>query len=159
MNKRDLLIDLTPLLDVILILLFMVLMNQSQVHQEEVSQLENQLENLQSSQTPRSNAEKNWQTAYRESIGKVSIVYRLTSGNPHYEMITEDQSTLNLNSFEEMKQELISLIAKMETTVIIVNLTYNPDQIYYQEFQKVQQLMTRLSDITNKTIIISQERI
>ncbi|MGX7092777.1 hypothetical protein [Hutsoniella sourekii] len=159
MNKRDLLIDLTPLLDVILILLFMVLMNQNQVHQEEVSQLENQLENLQSSQTPLSNAEKNWQTAYRESIGKVSIVYRLTSGNPHYEMITEDQSTLSLNSFEEMKQELISLIAKMETTVIIVNLTYNPDQIYYQEFQKVQQLMTRLSDITNKTIIVNQERI
>lgn len=92
MKFKEMIVDLTPLLDVILILLFMVLATQSQSTTERITALEEEVSQLEQRQMPQTQSEQTWYQTYQQSIGKVNIVFPSSLDNDPMYLVLEDGS-------------------------------------------------------------------
>ena len=156
MNKREMLIDLTPLLDVILIILFMVLMSNNSVTSKEVRSLQNQVERLQQTQMPTSLSQKAWQLSFYEDIDKVNVIYPPKDSKRTIYLVHANEEVVEKPTSVSVTDWLLREIKDLPNEVVLLSFTYNNDQIYYQEYRNMVDAIHRLNKIQGKKIIYSE---
>lgn len=159
MNKREMTIDLTPLLDVILIILFLVLANQTNVQHAEVTQLEAEVSRLQETQLPQTATEEGWYRTYQESIGKVNLIYPEDFSDEPLKAVFESGEMIAKPPAQDLNAWLSEILAPIEEDIIIVTFTVNHDDIYNQEYQTMLRVLTQLETTTEQTIVFNEVQV
>lgn len=157
MFKHEMTIDLTPLLDVVLILLFMILMTQNTTTQETITALQDEVSQLEQNQLPTNQSEEAWLRTFQESIGKINIVYPTDPTNNNIFAIGEDDYLSVKSDTVDLSTWLIQQVERFEEDVIIVNFSYNNDTIYYQDYLNMVNAITALDKEFDQTIVYREE--
>ncbi|MGO4927872.1 hypothetical protein ACTQ45_12140 [Fundicoccus sp. Sow4_D5] len=156
MKIKEMIVDLTPLLDVILILLFMVLASQSQASDEKIVALETQVAQLEMTQVPGTPSEQAWYRTFQESIGKLNIVFPSSlDGQPMY-LILEDGSQVEKPETLDLFSWLHGQVTSMSEAVIIVSFTYDNNAIYVRDYRNILAAVTRLDQELDKTVVYQE---
>lgn len=156
MNKREMVIDLTSLLDVILIILFLVLMNQHNKQEESVAALEQQIQTLEQLQLPRTATEKAWYLSFQEDIGKLNIVYPDRQEGQAIYLMKEDRTRQEKSAAEDLQDWLLKEVNTVNQDVVMLVFTYDNATIYNREYRQVLNTINRLNQLTRKKIIYSE---
>lgn len=157
MFKHEMTIDLTPLLDVVLILLFMILTTQNTTTQETITALQDEVSQLEQNQLPTNQSEEAWLRTFQESIGKINIVYPTDPTNNNIFAIGEDDYLSVKSDTVDLSTWLIQQVQRFEEDVIIVNFSYNNDTIYYQDYLNMVNAITALDKEFDQTIVYREE--
>lgn len=157
MFKHEMTIDLTPLLDVVLILLFMILTTQNTTTQETITALQDEVSQLEQNQLPTNQSEEAWLRTFQESIGKINIVYPTAPTNNNIFAIGEDDYLSVKSDTVDLSTWLIQQVQRFEEDVIIVNFSYNNDTIYYQDYLNMVNAITALDKEFDQTIVYREE--
>lgn len=159
MKFKEMIIDLTPLLDVILILLFMVIASTSQVTNDQITELEEEIQELQLNQQAVTDSEKLWYQSFQESIGKVNIIMESSLKLDATYIVLEDGSKLQNDANEDLANWIRSIVTQVEKEVVIVAFSYNNDKIYLRDYRSMVALITQLDEELDKTIVYQEEQI
>lgn len=163
MRRRSLLIDLTSLLDVILIILFLVLVtsaSQASAEVEELSskqkELESKIKELSQTQLPGTEEEQNWYQVYQEEVGRMEVYF------PD-DLQTESMRLIFPNGDEKKKPESDSLsdwltkeIENLDSPVVIVTFSYRNNAIYWRDYTNLRDLLLRFAQTSDKTIFYKE---
>lgn len=157
MKFKEMIVDLTPLLDVILILMFMVIASSSQVSNEQITALEQEVQNLESTQIPTTETERVWYQTYQEAIGKINIVFQSSvDAEPMY-IVLEDGSTIYKPETQDLQEWLISYINQIEEDVVIVAFSYDNEAIYLRDYRNIVSAITRIDQSLDKTVVYKEQ--
>lgn len=159
MKFKEMIVDLTPLLDVILILLFMVLASQSQASNETIATLEAEVTQLETMKLPQTPSEEAWYQTYQQAIGKVNIVFPSSIDYEPMYVIQEDGTQVYKAETEDLQAFLTSQIASLDEDVIIVAFSYNNDAIYLRDYRNIVSAITQLDQISEKTVVYQEQLI
>lgn len=159
MKFKEMIIDLTPLLDVILILLFMVIASTSQANNDQITELEDEIQELQLNQQAVTDSEKIWYQSFQESIGKVNIIMESSLELDSTYIVLEDGSKLQKDDNEDLANWIRSIVTQVEEEVVIVAFSYKNDKIYLRDYRSMIALITHLDEELDKTIVYQEEQI
>lgn len=163
MKRRGLIIDLTSLLDVILIVLFLVLSTsaaQSAQATTELSQqnieLRHQVETLEQRQLPASPSEQNWYQVYQKSIGRVEVFFPDDLQTEAMRLIYADGSERKKPETDQLADWIRSGIEALDSSVVIITFNYRNDAIYWRDYRSLRDTLMRLSHTSEKTIFYEE---
>ena len=159
MKFKEMIVDLTPLLDVILILLFMVLATQSQSTAETITELDEEVTHLEQTQMPQTHSEQIWYQTYQQSIGKVNIVFPSSLDNDPMYLVLEDGSEVQKPETQDLYSWLSSQIETIEQEVIIVSFTYNNEEIFLRDYRNILSAITQIDQNSNSTVVYQEQLI
>lgn len=159
MKYKEMIVDLTPLLDVILILLFMVLATQSQASTETITALEEEVTRLEQLQAPQSPSEQTWYQTYQQSIGKVNIVFPSSLDPEPMYLILEDGSKIQKPETQDLYYWLLSQIETIDKEVVIVAFTYNNEEIFLRDYRNIVSVITKIDQNSENTVVYQEQLI
>ena len=156
--KRKTLLDFTPLLDVILILLFLVLMSSADAHAEEVESMEAQkgalqdqvvelqkeVESLEANQMTMNATEQGWYEVYQDAISKMDLIY---PSSPEESMIMryEDGSSYRRAQTDEFEDWLKAAVGRRQHDIAIITFSYDDNSIFWRDYQRTKDAIIRLT--------------
>lgn len=155
-NRHQMLIDLTPLLDVILIILFMVLVSNQSMNAQEVENLQAQVSRLEQSQLPQTPSQKAWQISFAEDIDKLNLVYHKVQDQEEIYLITAEEERLVKPASEDLTKWLQQELDRLAKDVVMISFTYDDHQIYYRDYRNLVEAINQLNQIQDKKIIYSE---
>ena len=156
MKFKEMIVDLTPLLDVILILLFMVLASQSQASGETIEALEAEVAQLELTQVPGTPSELAWYQTFQESIGKLNIVFTSSVDDQPMYLILQDGSQIDKPETLDLYSWLHAQVSSMSEQVVIVSFTYDNQAIYLRDYRNILAAVTRLDQELDKTVVYQE---
>lgn len=156
MKFKEMIVDLTPLLDVILILLFMVLASQSQASGETIEALEAEVAQLELTQVPGTPSEQAWYQTFQESIGKLNIVFTSSVDDQPMYLILQDGSQIDKPETLDLYSWLNAQVSSMSEQVVIVSFTYDNQAIYLRDYRNILAAVTRLDQELDKTVVYQE---
>ena len=163
MKRRGLLIDLTSLLDVVLIVLFLVLTTSAAqaasatTELTEVnSQLQERVEYLESRQFEGTDSEKNWYQVYKENIGRIEVYFPDDLQTEAMRLIMPDQTEKKKPETDDMADWLASAVADIEQEVVIITFNYRNDAIYWRDYTGLRDILLKISNTGEKTIFYQE---
>lgn len=163
MKRRGLLIDLTSLLDVILIVLFLVLTTsaaQAATTGEELetanAELSEQIEYLESRQFEGSPTEQNWYQVYQEEIGRLEVFFPDNLQTEAMRLILPDQSERKKPETDDTAEWLQIAVDEIDKPVIIITFNYRNDAIYWRDYTGLRDILLRISNSSDKTIFYEE---
>ncbi len=156
MKIKEMIVDLTPLLDVILILLFMVLASQTQASDEKIVALENQVAQLETTQVPGTASERVWYQTFQEAIGKINIVFPSSLDGRPMSLILADGTQIQKPETLDLYSWLHAQVTSMRETVVIVSFTYDNDAIYLRDYRNILSAITRIDQELDKTVVYQE---
>lgn len=159
MFNREMIVDLTPLLDVVLILLFMILTTQTQANQDTIQSLEHEVSQLEQSQLPTTQSEEAWLRTFQESIGKINIIFPTDPTENNIFAVGEDDYLSVKSDTEDLATWLLEEVSRYAEDVIIVTFSYNNDAIYYQDYLNMVNAITNLDALSEQTIVYREEMV
>lgn len=166
--KRRTILDFTPLLDVILIILFLVLMTSATSHAKEVEEKDNNLQalheqvfrlssevqELKSQVIPSTPTEDAWLAAYSEDIAKMELRYP-TNPNKAMVMVYEDGSEYLKPQADDLKEWLQKAINRSPRDVKILSFSYDDDSIFWRDYESIRNTLIQVSR-NDKTLIFRE---
>lgn len=163
MKKRNLIIDLTSLLDVILIILFMVLVSVRQDLGKKEADLQNinkaqaiEIEELKKSQLPANQKEKDWYLVYNDQIGKIDLSFPNSDTSDKLKIINSKGEEFSKAETEDFEGWLIEEIKKLPQEVVIISFRYKNDAIYYRDYVKTREIIINLGLKTGKKVLYEE---
>lgn len=163
MKRRGLLIDLTSLLDVILIVLFLVLTTSAAqaasatTELNEVnSQLQERVEYLESRQFEGTDSEQNWYQVYNENIGRIEVFFPDDLQTEAMRLIMPDQTEKKKPETDDVADWLTSAVADIKEKVVIITFNYRNDAIYWRDYTGLREILLKISDTSDKTIFYQE---
>lgn len=156
MHRHQMLIDLTPLLDVILIILFMVLVSNQTLNAQEVNRLQNQVRRLEQTQMPQTPSQTAWQLSFDQDIDKINLVYRQENGQEEIYIIDADERQHQKPASVDLLTWLSDELALLSKDVVMISFSYDNDQIYYRDYRNFVEAINKLNQIQDKKIIYSE---
>ncbi|HJG47959.1 MAG TPA: hypothetical protein K8U70_03605 [Facklamia tabacinasalis] len=159
MKFKEMIVDLTPLLDVILILLFMVLATQSQSTTETITALEEEVSQLAQTQMPQTQSEQTWYQTYQQSIGKVNIVFPSSLDDDPMYLVLEDGTEVQKPETQDLYSWLSSQVETIEQEVIIVSFTYNNEEIFLRDYRNILSAITQIDQNSDSTVVYQEQLI
>lgn len=163
MKRRSLLIDLTSLLDVILIILFLVLVTsatqastQVEALTSETEALRQQVEQLEARQVPGTQAEKNWYQVYQESVGKMEVYFPDDLKTEAMRLILPNGQERKKPETDDIKTWLTQAISEVDSPVVIITFSYRNDAIYWRDYTGLRDMLLQISRTNNKTIFYEE---
>lgn len=163
MRRRNLLIDLTSLLDVILIILFLVLVTSAGQASASIGTLEaekadlvSRLEQAEARELPGSDSEKNWYEVYQEQVGRVEVYFPDDLKTETMRLNLPDGEQRNKPESDDLDEWLTQAIESLDSTVVIVTFSYKNDAIYWRDYTGLRDLLLRLSTSSDKTIFYEE---
>lgn len=157
MKFKEMIVDLTPLLDVILILLFMVLASQSQASNDQITALETEVTQLQQTQVPGTPSEQTWYQTYQESIGKINVVFPSSIHDSTMYLVLEDGSEIQKPETKDLYEWLVSQINMINEDVVIVAFTYDNDEIYLKDYRNIVSAIMQIDQEIEKTVVYQEK--
>lgn len=159
MRKKSLLVDLTPLLDVILILLFLVLAARTGAQKEETARLEEKIETLEKTQAPANDSEREWMLSFVEDTAKIHVIYPEDPKSDPVRIITGDGKLQRKPLTADFEAWLTGLVDKLPGKVLFVAFTYADDSILYRDYLNTRKILTELGEKTGKTVVYREEKL
>lgn len=184
MNRRSLIIDLTALLDVIMILLFMVLIASRQqmvaegeqrkgqvaalqtelsVREVELRQrasentaLQRQIAELELLQMPQTDSEKRWYAAYQSQIGKLDLIYPVDYHIHALQLRDGGGNLISKPQTAAFSEWLEDALQDMPQQVVILTFSYHNDSIYWRDYQNTRNEISAIARRSSKQIIYSE---
>ncbi|GEM_PF-7107930 len=163
MKKRSLITDLTPLLDVILIILFMVLVSGREKDMMRTEDLERsnrvlqvKVAELEKVKSPVMDTEKNWYIVYNSQIGKAELNFPDDIKTGKFRLIKGEGNESIKPETEEFEKWVVEEIKSMPQEVIIVTFRYKDSSIYYRDYTIIRDLLTGLSEKTGKKVVYEE---
>lgn len=170
MKRRNLILDLTSLLDVILIILFLVLTTSAsqasaQVDEleqraseleQQTTQLQTEVEQLQASQVPGTDSEKNWYQVYQEQVGRMEVYFPDDLRNEAMRLILPNGEERKKPETDDVSDWLTEAVDSIDSPVVIITFSYRNDAIYWRDYTGLRDLLLRLSTTSDKTIFYEE---
>lgn len=163
MRRKNLVIDLTALLDVILIILFMVLVSsavkaddESAALNEQNARLQQQVDSLEYQKMPIGETERHWYSVYNQYIGKVELRFPEDPANQPFKLILPGEKEIIKPQSEDFATWIEANIQALPEEVIIVTFSYRNDAIYWKDYTETRDLLIELSRRTAKKIIYEE---
>lgn len=170
MKRKGLLIDLTSLLDVILIVLFLVLTTSAaqaatatediEAINQELSQanqaLSEQVEALERRQFEGTPTEQNWYQVYREQIGRIEVYFPDDLQTEAMRLIEPDGTEKKKPETDNLADWLQEAIDDIDQEVIIITFSYRNDAIFWRDYTGLRDILLRISGSSNKTIFYEE---
>lgn len=157
MKFKEMIIDLTPLLDVILILLFMVIASTTQASDVQISELEQEIQSLEATQIPTTDSERVWYQSFQESIGKINIVFESSIDSFPMYLVLEDGTKIEKAETQDIQSWITSYVNQIEEEVVIIAFSYNNDQIYLRDYRNIVSAITQIDQELDKTVVYQEQ--
>ncbi|XJS11626.1 hypothetical protein ACF3NG_05335 [Aerococcaceae bacterium WGS1372] len=157
MKFKEMIIDLTPLLDVILILLFMLIASTSQASTDQITELEQKIETLEATQIPATDSERAWYQSYQQSIGKLNIVFNSSLDQDPMYLVLGNGNRVQKEETQDIKSWLNSYVNQLEEEVVILAFTYNNEEIYLRDYRNIISAITQIDHESNKTVVYQEQ--
>lgn len=154
-KKNNIFIDLTALLDVILIILFLVLVINNNKVNVETKRYEEEIKELKETQMPLNESEKRWYNIYKEKIGKIDLIYPQNYKENNIKVIVNDKS-ITKKQTDDFKKWLKDSINSIESEFIILSFTYNNKAIYYKDYTNTIKVINEIKREIDKKIIFEE---
>lgn len=163
MKPRNLVIDLTALLDVILIILFMVLVSSAvkaddtnKGLMEENAKLQQQVDSLEYQKMPIGETERRWYSVYNKEIGKVELRFPADPSKEPFKLVFSAEREIIKPQSEDFASWIEKSITMLPEEVVIVTFSYRNDAIYWKDYTETRDLLIALSNRTGKKIIYEE---
>lgn len=176
-TRSELVIELTPLLDVILIILFLVMMtsqNQANAkqaelaesHQEQLAKLQLEQEDLSRKLAAKEEAldyalsSKNLNRQQLDRLQLLeeeatSISVRIPDSYPELEieLIEGEKLTRGFDQLSQFDQALRESLTKTDKPLVFLSLEYNARKLYNEDYQKINRIILQARANSDQTIL------
>ncbi|PKK40001.1 hypothetical protein ABB02_00793 [Clostridiaceae bacterium JG1575] len=184
MKRFPLFIDLTPLLDVILILLFMVLVtsgakvsSEKAAHAKAQAQSEAKLQTLQQQREALENTlvqkdlklqaleakagaltgpEETWYHVYSQRLGKVELRFSKEGAQQSVRLLLAGGEVMAKPATISLEEWVQKALAKVPQEVIILTFRYQDDAIYWRDYTRTRDFLIELTHRFSKKIIYEE---
>lgn len=162
MKKKSLIIDLTSLLDIILIILFLVLVQSSNFTNSKIDTLKKENINLEKvniklreNQMPTKDYEKKWQKIYNDKFQKIDLLYPKNKENSLVLRYSDGkiERKAETDNFEDWLKKKIKEINKEN---IIITFSYYNDSIYIRDYNETRDLILSIVKYSNKNVVYEE---
>lgn len=170
MKRKGLLIDLTSLLDVILIVLFLVLTSSAaqaatatedmKAINAELTQtnqdLSDQMKHLEDNQFEGSETEKNWYQVYQKEIGRIEVYFPDDLQTEAMRLILPDKTEKKKPETDNVADWLQTAVDEIDQPVIIITFNYRNDAIFWRDYTGLRDILLQISSSNEKTIFYEE---